>query len=56
MRLTCAVRMQLANNKTPRPDQYLFLFLKFISAVIPCIEYDNTNNGKAYRNAVHSWA
>jgi len=27
---------------TPRVDQYLFLFLKFISAVIPTIEYDFT--------------
>ena len=25
-----------------RPDQYLFLFLKFISSVIPTMEYDYT--------------
>ena len=25
-----------------RPEQYLFLFLKFISAVCPTIEYDYT--------------
>jgi len=25
-----------------RPDQYLFLFLKFISSVVPTIEYDHT--------------
>jgi ubiquitin-like-conjugating enzyme ATG3 len=30
------VERQLANGKTPRPDQYLFLFLKFISAICPC--------------------
>jgi hypothetical protein len=27
-----------------RPDQYLFLFLKFISAVCPTIEYDYTTS------------
>eukprot|EP01099_Mayorella_cantabrigiensis_P003201 TRINITY_DN2488_c0_g3_i1.p1 TRINITY_DN2488_c0_g3~~TRINITY_DN2488_c0_g3_i1.p1 ORF type:complete len:177 (+),score=39.79 TRINITY_DN2488_c0_g3_i1:632-1162(+) len=31
-----------ANGKEARVDQYLFLFLKFLSAVIPTIEYDNT--------------
>jgi len=30
------------NGRELRVDQYLFLFLKFISAVIPTIEYDNT--------------
>ena len=25
-----------------RPEQYLFLFLKFISAICPTIEYDYT--------------
>jgi len=30
------------NGKELRVDQYLFLFLKFISAVIPTIEYDYT--------------
>lgn len=29
-------------NKEPRVDQYMFIFLKFLSAVIPNIEYDNT--------------
>jgi ubiquitin-like-conjugating enzyme ATG3 len=29
-------------GKEPRVDQYLFLFLKFLSAVIPTIEYDYT--------------
>lgn len=29
-------------NKDPRADQYIFIFLKFLSAVIPNIEYDNT--------------
>jgi len=29
-------------GKEPRPDFYLFIFLKFLSAVIPSIEYDNT--------------
>jgi ubiquitin-like-conjugating enzyme ATG3 len=36
------VGSMLENNKTPRVDLYLFLFLKFISAVIPTIEYDFT--------------
>jgi len=29
-------------GKQPRVDQYMFLFLKFLSAVIPTIEYDYT--------------
>lgn len=32
----------IANGKEPRVDTYLFLFLKFISSVLPTIEYDNT--------------
>ncbi|MCO1498210.1 ATG3/ATG10 family protein, partial [Limosilactobacillus reuteri] len=36
------IERQLANNSTPRVDQYMFLFLKFINAVIPTIEYDST--------------
>lgn len=31
-----------AAGKECRPDQYLFLFLKFISSVIPTVEYDYT--------------
>jgi len=34
-------RMQMS-KKEMRPDQYLFLFLKFMSSVIPTIEYDFT--------------
>jgi len=34
-------RMQ-ENGRNPRVDQYLFLFLKFLSSVIPTIEYDFT--------------
>lgn len=30
------------SGREVRPDQYLFLFLKFISCVIPTIEYDHT--------------
>jgi len=30
------------SGKTPRVDQYLFIFLKFIHAAIPTIEYDYT--------------
>ena len=30
------------SHKEPRVDQYIFIFLKFLSAVIPNIEYDNT--------------
>jgi len=33
---------QIASGKECRPDQYLVLFLKFISSVIPTIEYDYT--------------
>jgi ubiquitin-like-conjugating enzyme ATG3 len=30
------------NQRTPRVEYYLFYFLKFISSVIPTIEYDYT--------------
>lgn len=36
------IQKQIEAERTPRVDQYLFLFLKFISAVIPTIEYDFT--------------
>jgi ubiquitin-like-conjugating enzyme ATG3 len=36
------IDIMIAQNKQPRVDQYLFLFLKFLSAVIPTIEYDFT--------------
>lgn len=36
------IQRLLENGRQPRIDQYLFLFLKFISAVIPTIEYDYT--------------
>jgi len=36
------VNRQIECGKEPRVDQYLFLFLKFLSAVIPTIEYDYT--------------
>eukprot|EP01132_Coremiostelium_polycephalum_P002298 gene2298-2834_t len=36
------ITKQCENGKEPRVDQYLFLFLKFISVVIPTIEYDFT--------------
>jgi ubiquitin-like-conjugating enzyme ATG3 len=36
------IDIMIAHNKQPRVDQYLFLFLKFLSAVIPTIEYDFT--------------
>lgn len=29
-------------GKEPRVDQYIIMFLKFLSAVIPSLEYDNT--------------
>jgi ubiquitin-like-conjugating enzyme ATG3 len=32
----------LESGKTPSPDQYLFIFLKFIQSVVPTIEYDFT--------------
>lgn len=31
-----------SDNEEPRVDQYLITFLKFISSVTPCIEYDYT--------------
>ena len=37
------IERQVSNDVTPRADQYLFLFLKFISTVIPTIEYDYSN-------------
>jgi len=36
------IQRQIEAGRSPRVDQYLFLFLKFISAVIPTIEYDYT--------------
>eukprot|EP01120_Amphizonella_sp_Union-15-10_P008258 TRINITY_DN2935_c0_g1_i1.p1 TRINITY_DN2935_c0_g1~~TRINITY_DN2935_c0_g1_i1.p1 ORF type:complete len:294 (+),score=69.55 TRINITY_DN2935_c0_g1_i1:34-915(+) len=36
------VQKSIDAGKQPRVDQYLFLFLKFLSAVIPSIEYDYT--------------
>eukprot|EP01087_Luapelamoeba_hula_P023248 TRINITY_DN850_c0_g1_i1.p1 TRINITY_DN850_c0_g1~~TRINITY_DN850_c0_g1_i1.p1 ORF type:complete len:341 (+),score=43.71 TRINITY_DN850_c0_g1_i1:106-1023(+) len=36
------VTRQIECGREPRVDQYLFLFLKFLSAVIPTIEYDYT--------------
>ena len=30
----------VANHHSPRVDHYLFIFLKFMSAVIPTIDYD----------------
>ena len=39
--LTCR-RTYWPAGKECRPEQYLFIFLKFISAVCPTIEYDYT--------------
>lgn len=36
------VARMLEQGKQPRVDQYLLLFLKFLGAVIPTIQYDNT--------------
>eukprot|EP01097_Dermamoeba_algensis_P002552 TRINITY_DN2014_c0_g4_i2.p1 TRINITY_DN2014_c0_g4~~TRINITY_DN2014_c0_g4_i2.p1 ORF type:complete len:160 (-),score=6.75 TRINITY_DN2014_c0_g4_i2:75-554(-) len=36
------VHRHLENGREPRVDLYLILFLKFMSAVIPTIEYDFT--------------
>jgi len=36
------VQRMIDSGKTPRVDQYLFIFLKFIHAAIPTIEYDYT--------------
>lgn len=35
-------RINSSNKSSVRVDQYLVLFLKFISSVLPTIEYDNT--------------
>eukprot|EP01084_Bolivina_argentea_P143964 252703_1 len=35
-------RMQDGGKDPPRPDQYLFIFLKFFQSVIPLIDYDFT--------------
>jgi len=37
-------RMKSNGQETVRVDQYIFLFLKFLSAVIPTIQYDHTND------------
>jgi len=36
------IQRQIEGGREPRVDQYLFIFLKFISAVVPTIEYDYT--------------
>jgi ubiquitin-like-conjugating enzyme ATG3 len=36
------VKNMQSSGREPRSDLYLFIFLKFLSAVIPSIEYDNT--------------
>jgi len=36
------VQRMMASGKTPRVDQYLFFFLKFMHSAIPTIEYDYT--------------
>lgn len=36
------VQRMIEAERVPRVDQYLFIFLKFIHAAIPTIEYDYT--------------
>ncbi|CAI5470267.1 unnamed protein product [Closterium sp. Yama58-4] len=36
------IGIMTANGVQPRVDQYLFIFLKFISSLVPTIEYDYT--------------
>jgi len=36
------IQRMMDSKKVPRVDQYLFIFLKFIHAAIPTIEYDYT--------------
>jgi len=36
------LQRMIESGRTPRVDQYLFIFLKFIHAAIPTIEYDYT--------------
>ena len=36
------VQAQVDGGKEVKPEAYLFLFLKFISCIIPTIEYDHT--------------
>lgn len=33
---------QIEQGKTPRVDQYMILFIKFLSSVIPTLDYDFT--------------
>lgn len=35
-------QLSAGSGEVPRPDQYIFIFLKFIQSVIPTIDYDYT--------------
>jgi len=41
------VERQIEAGKEPRVDQYMFIFLKFLSAVLPTMEYDYTMDFKS---------
>lgn len=36
--------LMIENGKEPTVDMYLFIFLKFLSSVIPTIQYDFTED------------
>mmetsp|Transcript_14365 Transcript_14365/g.16607 ORF Transcript_14365/g.16607 Transcript_14365/m.16607 type:complete len:81 (-) Transcript_14365:50-292(-) len=36
------IDIMMSNGKEPTVDMYLFIFLKFLSSVIPTIQYDFT--------------
>ena len=36
------IDIMTANDKEPTVDKYMFIFLKFLSSVIPTIQYDYT--------------
>lgn len=38
------IDVMINNGKTPKVEQYLFLFIKFIQSVVPTIEYDYTTD------------
>lgn len=38
------IDIMIMNEKEPTVENYLFIFLKFVSSVIPTIQYDYTTD------------
>ena len=38
------INIMTENGKEPNVEQYFFIFLKFVSSVIPTIQYDFTTD------------